>query len=245
MESKNINEVFDFGRFRHYLSEYFRDKRKELVPYGISTVAMLVIFAIGNLHNPTGRNADVWSYTPIFYFIILCMCVGISSRAFVNLDTVNGSLTELTTPASQLEKFLSKWIVTVLLPLVFCLCVMKGVEIVALKAVVYHYTSQWALPANDIELMKPLFTITGSWLISIVWLQAIFFLGSVGWRKYSALKTLAVLTMSLILAISVWGNYMPWLAMDISPVGFLLLLAIIPLCLYHASWVLYRRAQVK
>ena len=89
------------------------------------------------------------------------------------------------------------------------------------------------------------YSFTASWLIITVWLQAIFFLGSAGWKKYSQLKTIAVLTLMFILTVAVCGGYMPFLKATYSRTLTILLITLIPLCLYYAAWVMYRRAQVK
>lgn len=245
MESTVKNETFDLGRFGHELRSYLQDKRKELVPYGVSVISMLAIFTIGNLLRPMGKEVDLWNFAPIFYFTTLCLSVGVSSRAFIKLDTRTSALTEFTTPSSQLEKFLSRWIVSIVLPLVFCIVIMKGLEVVALKALTVYYTRVFPMEPVYLELMKTTFSVSFSWIIAITWLQAIFFLGSVAWRKYSALKTIAVITLTMILCVSVWGNYMPWLGITYSWAATILLITLVPVYLYYVAWVMYRRAQVK
>lgn len=245
MDSITKNETFDLSRFGHELKSYFQDKRKELIPYSLSTIVMVALFSIGNLWHTSDRDFSVLALTAIIYFIILCLCVGISSHAFVKLDSVNGALAELTTPSSQLEKFLARWLVSIALPLAFCIVMIKGVEVVAMKAITIYYTQVFPIEAFYLDSLKMAYSFTASWLIATVWLQAIFFLGSVGWKKYSQLKTLAVMILMAILVVVVCGGYMPWLKFTYHRTLTILLVTIIPLCLYYASWVLYRRAQVK
>ena len=243
MESKN--DIFDLGRFGHELKSCLQDKRKELVPYGVSTIILIAIFTVSNLCQHAGMGRSLWSFTGIVYFIILCMCVGVSSRAFFSLNTVNGALTELTTPSSQLEKFLARWLVSVVLPLAFCIVMMKGVEIVALDSITYYYTNIKPSKISLLDEMKMTYSFTASWLIITVWLQSIFFLGSAGWKKYSQLKTIAVLTLMFILTVAVCGGYMPFLKVTYSRTLTILIITLVPVCLYCAAWVMYRRAQVK
>lgn len=245
MKPTTKNDIFDLGRFAHELKRYLREKRKELVPYGISTVALLVIFSISNLYRPGDSDIAMWSLTHIIYFIILCLCVGVSSRAFICLNTVNGALIELTTPSSQFEKYLTRWLVSVALPLVFCVIMIKCVEIVAIKAITLYYTKVYPLGGPSLLTLKTFYSVTGTWYILIVWLQAIFFLGSVGWRKYSSLKTIAVLTLMAILTVTVCGGYIPWLKITYHYTATVIFIIGVPLILYYCAWVLYRRAQVK
>ena len=245
METTVINDTFSLGRFGHELRATLQDKRKELVPYAISTIILIAIFAVSNLFQHADMGRSMWGFTGIIYFIILCMCVGVSSRAFFSLNTVNGALTELTTPSSQLEKFLARWLVSVALPLAFCIVIMKGVEIVAIDSITYYYTNLKPSKISHLEDMKMTYSFTASWLIVTVWLQAIFFLGSAGWKKYSQLKTIAVLTLMFILTVAVCGGYMPFLKATYSRTLTILLITLIPTCLYCVAWVMYRRAQVK
>ena len=239
------NDTFDYGRFCHELKNDLRSKKTTLLSSAISAVTILATFCIGNLLITMGNRSDTWAFTPILNFTTICLCVRVSSFAFTNLNTVNGALTELTTPTSKLEKFISRWLVSIALPLAFCLAVMKGVEISALKAATFYYTHMWSFSESKIEMMKHPYIFTASWLIFTVWLQAIFFLGAAAWRRYSSIKTIAILTLMLFLAIAVWGNNMPWLGVTYSHTATALLVTLVPLCLYYAAWKLYSRAQVK
>lgn len=239
MESKN--DIFDFGRFGRELKHYCRDRRRELTLLPLSAIVIVALFTFGNLGAPA-RNIDIWNFTIIFYFIILSLCVSVAARAFSDLNTTNGMLGELTTPASQSEKFLARWVVSIPLPLIFSLALMKVIEKVGTYAMKSYMITRWPDMA---ESYAEIFALSASWIVSLVWLQAIFFTASAAWRKHSTLKAIASLALAAILAMCIWGNYMPWLNIAYNRIALLICLGAVPLGYYIAAWVMYRRAQVK
>ena len=243
MESKN--DIFDLGRFGHYMRCYFRARRKSLAIYALSAVVILTLYAAAIFVHSSSSRIDVWIFATLFMFIEMCLCTSVASRAFRDMNSTDGMLDELTTPASQLEKFLARWLIGVPAPFIFCIVTMKGISMLGEYGMVQYYSAFHPEHMDGIELMKSLYSITASWLISIAWLQASFFLGASLWRKNSALKTFAVIAVALIFSVLVWGNYMPWLGVTYSRTATILLITLVPVCLYYAAWVMYRRAQVK
>jgi hypothetical protein len=117
------------------------------------------------------------SHSPFLPLILLIGGLWLSSLSFYELHNPQRNYHLLTLPASQLEKVLSRWLFTAL--------VFPAV-VLAIYCLLYFFINGMKLspfPYYIVDLMKNYLKI-----------QAIFFLGSVYFKKYTLIKTIAAAT---------------------------------------------------
>ena len=238
------NEIFSLPRFAHLLRQYFIARRRELMRYTLTTTVMILFFIICYMgDNPTVSPKSwiffrTWIYIP-FQVIILCLCVALASRSFIDLHTSKGILAETTTPASQLEKFLARWTLGIPLPLLICATI-----IIALKTI--GYTLLFILYGKDNLVTAIGFSeclrIQFSWIIAVTWLQAFFFLGAT--RRFGAIVIIAAIACLILLTALIWSNDIRFLIITAYRIPTLLILCAIPACCYIASYFIYRRVDI-
>lgn len=240
-------QIFSMPRFGHVLVHYLISRRKELLLYTLTVMAMISFFIICYLWNLPVNNArslvffKAWASIP-FWVITLCLCVALASRSFIDMRTVNGMLTEATLPASQFEKFLVRWIVGIPFPVVFCLSLIKAIEVIGyvILTVLLGKTGH----ETAITFSESLH-FSFSWIVAVIWLQSFYFLGAIAQRRYGAIVTLAVIALFILTAAIIWGDNIPLLMITDHRMPLLLCLGGVPVCCYIGAWFFYRRADIR
>lgn len=171
-------------------------------------VALAVIAIIGNSSIITSKTYHIEDYyslierdpvanfmQDIFYFSLFITVTVAASQTMQNLSTKTSRINALMLPATQLEKFLSRWIIFIPLFLAAFLLSFQVIEwarvmfemmIFGSDANIHSLNVMWLLfPEDDAE--RDLI------ILSIVFLQSIFVLGSTIWPSNTLVKTVCAL----------------------------------------------------
>lgn len=175
MESNNL---FHPTRFFLLLKEEFTTKyRTALIALGAVVIATIFFATI--LEQELHEN---W-----FPTLLLGGGFVFSSMAFNNWVTKPGRQFYLHLPASQLEKFTSKWLVTAI---IFPLVIIALYQLIVNFMLSIKYEGGNYFSITPFELFHP-----DNWILVKVYvvLQTIFLLGAVAFNRYAFLKTLFTL----------------------------------------------------
>ncbi len=172
---------------------------------GVFAAALAAIILLFGIAFPAGASSH--NFHPTLYLWILF--IGgfyVTSMAFRDWHEYPKNYAFLTLPASNFEKFLSKLLLTsvgyVLITLVFYFIL--SLLVVGISSLLFPHSQYIFNPLHDDVLW-----FCGVYII----LQAIFFLGSVYFKKHALIKTILVLSLcaivfslfSLILTRMFWG----------------------------------------
>ena len=131
-----------------------------------------------------------------------------SSLAFLELSTKETKIFFLTLPATNFEKWLSKWLHTaILFPLVFVLLYQLFI------LWTYNYLAETGITLVWRSLTDP---IVGWSVFYYIVLQSIFFLGAVSMPKYSFVKTVVVMVLVLLGLNYLYMFIYQWLVPELS-----------------------------
>ncbi len=213
------NQLFDSRRFGKYFTyEVKAGWKKYFTMVGSALLVLLLIMLLYGLfstdYSDNEYNQRFYSFglDPMwgmeigwFWFAIFAVCICAASFTFGDLSNKNGRIFSLMVPASQLEKYLTRWII---LGPVTLIVIMAGCELVdAIRCLVLSIR----YPDSEfIHLLGArLFDFTDEeWKIAIagfLMLQSVNVLGSSIWPKNALVKTLFAMTVISILA-SMWGG---------------------------------------
>ncbi|MDE6378724.1 MAG: hypothetical protein K2K72_08270 [Duncaniella sp.] len=241
------SEIFSPPRFLHVLRQHLTARRKELSLYALTSTAMILFFIICYLWELPVNTARswvffrTWVFIP-FWVITLCLCVALVSKSFADMRTTTGMLTEATTPASQLEKFLARWIIGVPLPIIFCLTVIKIVELTGYVVL----SAMFGKSNHDIAVgFSECLQFSFVWIVAVVWLQAFYFLGAIAQRRFGAIITAAVIALLILITAAIGENNILLGMVTSFRLSLITFLVAIPTCCYIAAWHFYRRADIR
>lgn len=168
-------DFFNFSRFRNVVAKDLRDNRKKYLLSLALLFGVLIVFTVINCVNYADYSfADE---LPLFYVTLFGGGAVWASVSFSDMDSRAGRIAALMTPASTFEKFAWRWIVAVPLFIV-----------ASLIAIFVADRLRVAITPNavtDIETEPN----TGFIIAGYFFIQSVFFLGSIVWRKMSAIKT--------------------------------------------------------
>jgi hypothetical protein len=182
------NSLFDIGRFNQLVTNDLRINQK---PIMIAAAVILVFWALISLGGPITNT--VYAFTLYIGGFIL------TSRSFKELHNSELAYHYLTLPCSNLERFLSKWLITSI-----------GYAL-ALVALVYLFTTMhtalifvlWHKAPVSTSIFDPtLWQTIGTYIV----LHSMVFLGAVFFKRYCLLKT-ALFLGCLMLTLSYFVGY--------------------------------------
>ena len=177
-KTMEVNQYFSFARFGHLLQREFSQNKKIILM--ISAAAFLLI----------GGNALGWAYNRehgfhefAYPFYLLVGGFILTSLSFTEMNPPHGRLFYLTLPASSLEKFVSRWLIT-------------GIGFAVVYTLGYYLVSAIAnglgqsIFGFDIGTFN--FFTEMNLLVFQVYLavQTIFLLGAIYFRKFAIFKTI-------------------------------------------------------
>ena len=189
-KTMEVNQYFSFARFGHLLKrEFSQNKRISLM---IAAVAILLI----------GGNALGWAYNRehgyhefAYPFYLLVGGFILTSLSFTEMNPHDGRLFYLTLPASSLEKFISRWLIT-------------GIGFATVYTIGYYLITSIANGLGQsifgFNIGTFNFFIEQNVLFFQLYLaiQTIFLLGAVYFRRFAIFKTvLSTVLFSICLAL--------------------------------------------
>jgi len=176
-KTMEVNQYFSVARFGHLLNREFSQNKKIILI--IAAVALLLI----------GGNALGWAYNRehgfhefAYPFYLLVGGFILTSLSFTEMNRPNGKLFYLTLPASSLEKFVSRWLIT-------------GIGFVIVYTIGYYLISSIANGIGqsifDFNIGSFNFFVEKNILFfrGYLAIQTIFLLGAVYFRKFAIFKT--------------------------------------------------------
>ena len=180
----NTAKLFSAKRFYHLILNELKQNKKIIF---IAFITLLLFFLI----LPFSPNANLAAY-PFFLYVGGFI---ISSRAFKDLHDPMRAYAFLMLPCSNLEKFLSKWILTSLIYafglLLMCFIISTLCNVIGV--LFYHSTfNVWNIFQNGFPLL------VGKYII----LQAVILLGAISFKQYALIKTaLSLLILFFIISL--------------------------------------------
>lgn len=190
-KTMEVNQYFSFARFGHLLKREFSQNKRIILM--IAAVAFLLI----------GGNALGWAYNRehgfhefAYPFYLLVGGFILTSLSFTEMNPHDGRLFYLTLPASSLEKFVSRWLIT-------------GLGFATVYTIGYYLISSIANGLGqsifDFNIGSFNFFTEENMLLFRLYLaiQTIFLLGAVYFRKYAIFKTvLSTVLFAICMAIT-------------------------------------------
>ena len=216
-----MNNIFNFKRFGLVLSKDFRENRKKyllqwLTMFGILTVVFMLYSyrALQGNHNPDFNQV----FLQMSSFLFLGFGVFFASTSMNSMREKTSRIAYLTMPASNLEKYLSRWLIVTIGFIIFFFIALWMAD--AVRVVYCHYRN----PELDIrfldftKLVNPEETINfrvyaffskeffAFCLCLYFFLQSLFILGAAFWQKASFVKTFSAIVVLVILFYFInWG----------------------------------------
>ncbi|WP_300503075.1 hypothetical protein [uncultured Duncaniella sp.] len=214
------NQTFSLSRMlllcRRDLSERWR---QHLVSIGTLLGILLVIAVMTAFNVSRWNDPETCSYLMITYelpfFIVSLFFFGclMASTAFKSMSTPAGALSTLMLPASQFEKFLYRWIISV--PLAFLLFFVCAVIADWLRVLFVDF--YMGIEVSTIDWGKLIFhsadagfnTDAASWIVLLIFFmtQSFFLVGSVVWRRSHFVKTF----FSMFVITLIYGRVAVWI----------------------------------
>ncbi len=178
------NQYFSFPRFGHLMQREFAQNKKVILI--IAAVAFLVV----------GGNALGWAYNRehgyhefSYGFYLLIGGFILTSMSFTEMNRLDSRLFYLTLPASSLEKFISRWLITGLGFAIF-FTIGYWITVIIFKALggaIFNFDIGDFNPFTEQNILFFRIYLAG---------QTVFLLGAVYFKKFEIFKT--VLSTALI-----------------------------------------------
>ena len=210
----NMSEIFSAKRMGRLMKKYVVENRMSLlISAGCVTLVMVIIGIINGwsygYSKWDGSVVEIGFMTNAFF---LCGMIVAASPAFKSMWDTKSSIVTLMTPASQMEKFLVRWIVSVPCYVVWGLLSAFFADVLKKLFVVY-------VMGGEIEMLKwrcLLFggegvdininpTVFYSALLLFIFIQSFYLLGSVVWKKKNFIKTTYVLVVLFVIYGVAWN----------------------------------------
>lgn len=199
-----------FGRFlRLYLTQHGRLFGYTLL--GAYLLFALFLTAAGSiqynlqiLSNKLQASSEIGDLTVFFACVLFFPIAAIvGSHVMHSISNKRNRLNTLTLPATTFEKFLSFWLVHVLFFIVAYVLIVMGADITrTVLCSLFYPTMNSIQPTQLGEIIKQSPDgIVSMLIISYLFIQSYFILGSTIWEKYSFFKTFSLMLLLLITAI--------------------------------------------
>ena len=196
------------------MKKYVVENRMSLlISAGCVTLAMVIIGLVNGWSYGysylDGSVVEIGFMTNAFF---LCGMIVAASPAFKTMWDTKSTIATLMTPASQMEKFLVRWIVSVPCYVVWGLLSAFFADVLKKLFVVYVMGGEISM----LDWGSMLFGMKGtnvhcdssefySVLLVFIFIQSFYLLGSVVWRKKNFIKTTYVLVILFIVYAVAWN----------------------------------------
>lgn len=175
-----MNNTFDFNRFSLLLRKELWSGNKKPLIVGTAIFGFLILFALLQIYTFGGYEGMNWTMFPVVIFL---GGLTFTSVIFYEFNDKTGTHHYLSLPASTLEKFLSKWLITaVLFPLIASLLFWIYTKIG--DAIYFNYDSESGYVPWKLTDWWSIFFIK----IYIVY-QSTYLIGAIVFQKYTFFKT--------------------------------------------------------
>lgn len=203
---KTQSQIFDFGRFGDCL---MRDLRlngkswmlKALVMLGVTSLLLLLAASPNMNYNASGYNYRLVQEEGCFLIFRFCgsvFCALGASMLMENMTTNGQRLNSLMSPISDLEKYLSRFLVCIVgvtLAFLVCFAIADAIRVLYIRANYGELTGLSYLGPFGVQAFAESEFYLWGFLLAA---QATFALGSTIWPKNAFLKTFGTIIVLLI-----------------------------------------------
>lgn len=183
------NLQFNFGRFVNLLRLDILSRKKKIAIELLATFGIFIIFAVLWILDLNDRQTVITQQYHTFCYVLGLIAGGVlwTSNIFHEFRTIGKRQTYLCLPASNLEKFACKWLLTFLaFPIIYTLCYALYQQMI-LPVFIESWTG---ITFNKISLFTSETFSEFSPVAIYLWLQGIFLLGAVAFNRYVLPKTI-------------------------------------------------------
>lgn len=205
-----ISQTFDIKRFglnlkRDLLSDWRSWLTRLLMITGTTTLAMIIL-------QFNSHSYDIDDASKIFKIFAMVFCALGASLFMKNMSTKGLRLNSLMSPTSELEKFLTRWVICIVGVFV-CYIVCFAIADLLRVGIMQFYEHSEPL---DLRLMDPFSVMlsgdfSSDFWISLIFSQSVFLLGSTVWPKDSFRKTFGALIIIGVVCGLIFTGVMSWL----------------------------------
>lgn len=223
-----MKDFFDSRRFGKYFAYEIRSGWRQYITYlgaVLIILAFIMIFAgLTDRGNYEGVDnylrSNSFGYDPMwgmemgwFWFSIFAVCVIAASRTFSDLSGKEGRIFSLMLPASQFEKYLTRWLILGPVTLVLFICGCELVDLLRCLVLSIAYPDSGNIHALGGQLFDFNSTEWKSLISAILLLQSVNVLGSSIWPKNAVVKTLFAIAV-IVLLNAMFGGFLVRLMYD-------------------------------
>jgi|GEM_PF-633318 len=210
MNKLEPTNAFSISRFFHLCKRSFvLNQRQWLMGLLASTGILLVIWVVPTLFfaSETGE-IRIENFHPATLFIFMLWGLLLTSDIFQELQTPSTAFQSLTLPATSTEKFLSAWFLT--MP-VFLLVTISAIFLMSLlSSFIIMMIEGTSIGFN---IYNPFDETTGKYALNYLFLNSLFLLGAIYFRKNNFLKTIVAFIVLMISFLFIW-TILGWLYMS-------------------------------
>ena len=217
-----MKDLFDSRRFGKYFAYEIRSGWRQYTTYIGAVLIMLAFIMIfigftngayyeGGYHY---SRSNSYGYDPMwgvemgwFWFSIFAVCIIAASRTFSDLSGKDGRIFSLMLPASQFEKYLTRWLILGPVTLVLFICGCELVDLQRCLVLSIAYPDSGNIHALGAQLFDFTSTEWKSLIAAILFLQSVNVLGSSIWPKNAVVKTLFAIAV-IVLLNAMFGGFL-------------------------------------
>lgn len=220
----NTNNFFSAKRFGLVFRNDFLENKKLYLLGLLFVFGIVLIIAIGvggvlyaEKCSQFYKGVLIGNSDPMDVNMLTLFCLGsivftcvVASFSFSKMKSKQGRIADLTLPASHFEKFLVRWLNTVVLSMLAFVIVFFIADLLRVFIFGILYPE---LPISLTSMIDFAFSEEGRifkmWLFNLMLLQSVYFLGSVCMPKYSLIKTFVVVMLVTIC----YSVFMMWISL--------------------------------
>lgn len=202
MTSLNPTNSFSTTRFIHLCKRAFvLNRRQWIVGLLASTGIVMVIWMVPTLIILNESGVSRFEYLlPTALMIFTLWGLLLTSDIFQELFTPSTAFQSLTLPATSTEKFLSAWVLT--MP-VFLIVTITAIFLITLLSSLIFLMFDGNL--SGFNIYNPIDQTTWDFALNYLFLNSLFLLGAVYFRKNNFLKTIAAFIAIMISYLILWN----------------------------------------
>ncbi len=201
MNRLNPTNTFSIARFNHLCKRTFvLNQHQWIIGLLASIGIILVIWMVPALYilNESGVSRFE-SLLPTALIIFTLWGLLLTSDIFQDLNTPSTAFQSLTLPATSTEKFISAWFLT--MP-IFLLVTIASIFLISLLSSLILLIFEGSF--SGFNLYNPFDATTWEFALNYLFLNSLFLLGAIYFRKNNFLKTIAAFIALMISLIFIW-----------------------------------------
>lgn len=203
MNRLNPTNRFSTARFIHLCKRaLILNQRQWLVGLLSASGLIFVIWVIPNLFivRETGIVRFEEELISATFFIFLLWGLLLTSDIFQDLHSPSTAFQTLTLPATSAEKFLSAWCITMPVFLIVTISAIFIMGMISSLMILIFYGA-----SSGFTIYNPINATTGEFALNYLFLNSLFLLGAIYFRKNNFLKTILAFIVIMISMFFLWA----------------------------------------